>query len=151
MFANVPRTITRSLPRREPYELNSGRDVIGGHGVPEHDEDPRVPDVLRRVHVEREPGEERRLLDVRGVLAEREEVTFGDAHAVPHGVAVEDVRVRAREHLLVDLGLEVRHLLLAGPDLGEVDVFALAVLPERLLRDVDRGRAGERVGHHEGR
>ena len=99
----------------------------------------------------REALEEGRLLDVGRVLPEGEEVAARHRDRVPVGVAVEHVPVARLEHLGPDRGLELGHLLLARPDVGELDRGPVDGGADRLGREVDVGRAGEGVGHHEGR
>src|SRR5919108_180869 len=120
--------------------------------------------------------EDRRLLAVREVyrpraLALRHEqvpeadVGEGAAHhhlvvAAPRAVRVEvlaldageDVRVGAAEHLALDrLGDRVRDLLGRRPQVSQVYVFAVPVLPQRFGLEVDVHPAGERVGDDERR
>ena len=116
-FANVPRTITSWLPRREPYELKSRRstpcsievlpgrrvgpdragrgDVVGRDRVAEHDEAARAVDVLDRSGLARHPVEVRRQAHVRRLGVPRVEIARRGLERAPAVVAGEDVRVRA--------------------------------------------------------
>jgi len=66
-------------------------------------------------------------------------------------IAGEDFGVFLVEHGRVDLGHGVGDFLLAGPDIAQVDGFAVVVRPQRILGQVDAHAAGQRVGHYQRR
>ncbi len=123
------------------------RDVVGGDLVAEQAEDARADDVADRLGLRLDAGEVGRVLDVGrgrlpgvGLAADR-------LDRLPLLIALEDVRVLLLEHLLgdglVDEGLDFG---VRRPDVLEEHRLALLVGAERLLRQVDLDRAGERIG-----
>ena len=99
-----------------------------------------------------QPVEEWRPLNVGRLRVPGEAVAFGDLQRAPAVVAVEHLRVALAEHVLAHrLTDGPCHLLGARPDLVEVHGLAVAVLAERLGRQVDVHRAGQRVGDDERR
>ncbi len=131
-----------------------GRDMVGGDRVAEERHDARAPHrgiaALRRL--EREVREERRLGDVgaRGPVVGVARYTLDLA---PEGSRIGlHLAVVIAERLAVHRMLhELVHLVAAGPDIAQVHVAPAAPLAHRLGHQVPQHRAGDGIGHHQGR
>ncbi|GJE04384.1 hypothetical protein GMJLKIPL_6346 [Methylobacterium isbiliense] len=138
--------------RRGRPDVASRRDVVGGDRVEEQAEDPGADDVGDRRRGLLHAHEVGRVLHVGGAGVPGEGLGRGDLHRLPVLVAAEDVGVARLEQAgrdgLLDEGV---HLGRGGPDVLQVDRVPVRVGAERVLGEVDLHRAGERVGHHEGR
>ena len=133
--------------RRVGLDRARRADVVGGHRVAEQGEDAGALDVADRLGVGRHALEVRRLADVGRARVPVEGVAGRGGQALPALVAAEDVGVVAAEHLRADRGVDDLLDLLAGrPDVVEEHVLAVGVGAQRLGRDVDVHRAGQRVG-----
>src|SRR5699024_10729643 len=78
--------------------------------------------------------------------------TFRRGQRLPPFVTLEAVVVARGEHVLGDRrGDDLLDLLLGGPDVGEVDVVAVRILAECVLREIEVHRARECVGDHQRR
>ena len=133
--------------RRVLLDRARGRDVVGRHRVAEQREHARALDVLDVRRLGRQVLEERRLAHVGRVVRPGVAVALGHLERVPALVALEHLAIGLGEHVALHGLLDrVRDLLGARPDVLEVDVLAVLVLPERLVEQVDVHRAGERVG-----
>ena len=129
--------------------------MVGGHRVAQQGQHPRPADVVHGRHVEGQPLEVGRLLDVGRLrvpavqallarLAGRDGIP-GLVAGVDVGILLlEHLRVQGRGHRLLDLGL-------AGPDVLEVDRLAVAPLAQGLLGQVHVHGTGQGIGHHQGR
>ena len=97
-------------------------------------------------------SEERRLLDVGGVLVPGVAAPLGHLQSLPDLVALEYRSVAALEQL----GLEGRghrrpDLLRRGPDVAEEDRLAILAGADRLLGEIDIHPSGKREGHDQHR
>ncbi len=128
------------------------RDVVRGDRIAQPGEKPRAVDVRQGEGRGRHPIEERRALDVGGVVLPCVGRSRGDLHRAPVAVSLEHRAVLPREHLLVhgrphrlgDLGGR-------GPDLLQVHRRAAGVRAQRLRVKIDVHAARQGVGHHERR
>ena len=128
------------------------RDVVGRHRVAGDDEAARAGDVLDPFRLARHAFEVRRPADVRRVGIPLEQRAFRHRQLPPRGVAGEHVGVRAGEHLAAHrLRDRLLDLLRGRPDVAQVDVVPVPVLPERLVHQVDVHASCQRVRDHERR
>ena len=113
----------------------------------------RAPSMsCERLRLRGEVLEERRVLDVGRVVLEVEEVALRHRDRVPGRVAVEDVaRTSSRTSSPMMRASSSATSFWRRPDLGEHHRLAVAAVPSGSLREVDVGRAGERVGHDQRR
>ena len=126
--------------------------MVGGDHVAQKGKHLGTLDILDGFRVHRHALEVGRVLDIgrgrRPVIGQ----AVGGFDAAPFLVALEDVGVflleRLARHGLLD---EVGDFLLRRPEILEVDVVAVLVLGDRILRDVDIHVARQRIDHHERR
>ena len=136
------------LCRKRP----GGADMVGGDHVAQKGHDARALDVVDRAGLGPHIFEIGRVLHVGG--GERPVIDFavGRLHAAPLLIALEDIGIFALKGV-------ARHgcfhqfgdFRLTRPDVFEEHVLAVAVLAQRLGRQVDIQRAGQRIGHHQRR
>ena len=172
MLANVPRIITSWLPRRAPYELKSRaarrrarcRYCAAGLSVaiapagemwsvvtesPSTTRHARADDVARRRRLGAQVVEERRLADVGRLGVPREQlVPVGASRRCQRSSPSQIARVLACR---TARAVTVRAIVVAissgrRPDVAQEDRLAVAVVAERLVRqvDVDRARPARR-------
>ncbi len=121
--------------------------MVGGDAVAEQRQHARAVDVAHRLGLGGHALEVRRQAHVGRVAIPGEALALGHRQAVPVLIAREHLAVALAEHVRAyGLADRLGDLLRGGPDVLEVDVLALLVLPERIADDVDVHRAGERVG-----
>ncbi len=151
--AGVYALLDQVLPGRHLRGDRAGRrDVVRRHRVPDLHQDARPFDVLEVLRVGTHVLEEGGLLDVGRVGVPLVEVALGDLHVVPLLVAGVDVGVLLSVDLRVQGVVDLPgHLLLRRPHVLEVDGVALAILAQRVLREVYVHRAGQGVGDDERR
>ena len=124
-----------------------GRDVVGGDGIEEEAEDARADDVGQRLRRRLHVGEVGRVLHIGRAIGPAIGEAALDLDLSPVLVALEDVAVAGAEHLPRDhLADQLGDLRRGRPDVLQVDRLAVLAHAERLARDVDLERAGERVG-----
>ena len=128
------------------------RDVVGRHGVADHHEDARARDVLELARLLGQVLEVGRVLHVGGAVVPAVAAALGGFERAPGGVALEHRAVLVAEHLGAH-GVAHGPLdrVLGGPEVGEHDGVAVAVLADGLGQGVEVHVAGERVGHDERR
>ena len=127
-----------------------GGDVVGRDRVAEYGQGTHAVDVREVARLGGHAGEERRLAHVRRVGVPVHRLAGRGHEGAPVLVAVPDRAVL----LLVEIlgqrrGDDLLDLLHRRPDVGEHHVVALAVGTDRLRREIDVERAGERVRDHE--
>ena len=126
--------------------------MVGGDRVAEQADATGAADVLVLRQVHRHAVEVGRVLDVGRLPVPRVLVALGHFHRVPFLAALEHLAVVLGEHGRVDgLRHQVGDLLVAGPDVLEVNVLAVLTLAERLFRQVDVDGARDRERHHQRR
>ncbi len=128
------------------------RDVVGGHRVAENSERACASNVLPSGRLAGHAGEERRLPDVCRGYVPRVPVSVRNGKRAPLFVPVEHAGVLLAELLRAHRRTDgVANLRLRGPEVPQVYVLPLRVLPEGLGREVDVHPAREGVGDDEGR
>ena len=123
--------------RRVQLDGAGGGDVVGGDGVAENGQRPRVDDVAGRHRGHRHPLEIRRVGNVGG--AGRPAVSGAADHvdALPADVALVDVGIARAEHVPVHELVDHRaDLVVRGPDVLQVHGVPVLVVPDRLRHHV---------------
>jgi hypothetical protein len=114
-------------------DLTSGRDVIGGDGVTHVQKAVSVVDARDGLEFSLSALEERRVVDVGGVIIPRVELTFRGLEVLPHLGSLKNVVVNVNEHLRLDASFgNGLNFITSRPDIGEENVFAFLVLTDRL-------------------
>ena len=130
----------------------SRRDVVGGDGIEQETEHPRIDDVGKRCRMSPHADEIGRVLHVSGLFIPIVSQSSLHIDAAPVGIALEDVGVFLGEHLLAQrLANDAVDLATGWPDVLEEDLFALLVHPEGLLHEIGIHRARERIGNDQRR
>ena len=130
-------------------DVARGRDVVGGDAVAEHRQHAGAGDRLNRSRL---AASCRRGTAAPGCRCSSSshsiQVAFGDLDLVPRVVGGEDVGIAATRTSAAarDLASVWRDFLVRRPDVLEEDVFAVRARAERLVGQVDVGRAGEGIG-----
>ena len=139
-------------------DFTSGRDVIGGDGVTHVQEAVSVVDARDGLEFSLSALEERRVVDVGGVIIPRVEFTFRGLEVLPHLGSLKNVVVNVNEHLRLDASFgNGLNFITSRPDIGEENVFAFLVLTDRLGLEIvvngtskgvsnDKRRRGQVVG-----
>ncbi len=118
----------------------------------EQPEDARALDVGDGRGRGRHAGEVRRVLHIGRALVPAVGLPALDLDLAPFRIAAEHVAVALLEHrLLHRLAHHLGDLLGRRPDVLEIDGRAVGAGAERLGGEIDRHRAGQRVGHHQRR
>ena len=126
-------------------------DVVGGHRIAEQRQDAGTRDIGDRRWRLIDGLEERRVLDVGGVVLPGVGVGFRHLYGLPLLVAFEYLGVFLAEHGGVDFLYGLGNFLLGRPDVAQVHRFAVAVFAQRLLGDIHAHAAGQGIGDHQGR
>ena len=126
--------------------------MIGRHRVAEQREHARIANVGDRARLHRHADEVRRILHVGRLVVPRVDLAARQADRIPVLIAGEHARVALAEHRGVDrLGDELLNLGRRRPDVLEVNRLAIAAGAQRLGRQIEIQRAGERIGNDERR
>ena len=129
-----------------------GRDVVGGHRVPQKGQHAGAVEVANLARFHPHPFEIGRLADVGGVVVPSEALALGAGQGVPVGVALEDVGIGLAEFVGGDVGGHgFAHLGLAGPQVLHEDRIAFVVAAQGFVVEVDLQGAGQGVDHHQRR
>ena len=126
--------------------------MIGRHRVADPDEAAGAGEVLDDSGLAWHAVEVRWASHVRRVGIPLEEVALRNRQLAPRRITGEDIRVRAREHLAAHCARDrLLDLLGARPQITQIDIVSVAVLPERLLDEVDVHASRERIRNDERR
>ncbi|MNJ47101.1 hypothetical protein D3C77_422480 [compost metagenome] len=125
--------------------------MVGGHRVAEQGQYPGAVNVLDVRQGAGDVIEERRVLDVGGVVLPHIGRRLGHFDGLPLGVAGEDFGVLLVEHRGVDAGDRRGDFLLARPDIAQVHGLPMGVGAQRLGGQVQAHAAGQGIGHHQRR
>jgi len=130
---------------------SGGGNVVGGDEVAEVAETVGVSDVIDVGQLGFDVAEERRVLNVGGVVPGVETV-LADWQLVPPLGALGYFFIIVLEHFWLDdfFGNGV-HLFPGGPDISEIDVLSLVTFAQRSEVEVDVNSACQSVGHHQRR
>ena len=130
--------------------------MVGGHAVAEDAEGARAFDFGDAAGLHFEVREERRLLDVGALAVPLIHVADSGRDLVPLRILRREVLVELLENLRLERRLHgVAHFLKRGPEVGEINGFAVLVLAERFAAQVnvhaarERERDDERRRHEE--
>ena len=123
-----------------------GGDMVGGDAVPQSEEDAGTLHALRWLQLVRQVGEERRLLDVGALGIPVVELAGARRHGVPARVGLPHVVVALLELRRLDGRFDrLPHLFSRWPDLPQIDRLAVGAGTDRLVVEIDVGRAGQGV------
>ncbi len=138
--------------RAVSFDVASRADVVGGDRIAQHQQGPRIDDVLHRGRGHGHALKIGRVGDIGAARAPLVGFAAGDVDRLPVRVALVDVGIAGLEHLAGNAGghgagdFEVRR-----PDVLEIDVLPVRALTDRSGDEIFDHRALERIGHYQGR
>jgi len=128
--------------------LSGGGDVISSNGITHVQKAVSVVDIRDFLDLSFGGLEERRVVDVGGVIIPRVEFTFRGLEVLPHLGSLKDVVVNVNEHLRFDASFSnCRNFITSGPDFRKEDILSILVLTNRLSFEVVVDGTGKGVSN----
>ena len=131
------------------FERPGRRNMVGGDGVTQQRQNVRVLDIIDGVRLFLQALEERRVLDVGGLVGPLVHLALGDLDRLPGGIAVEDFRILLMEHVGFHLLDRFGDFLLARPQVLQVHRLPVFVFAQRILGKVQAHVACQGIGHYQ--
>jgi len=128
--------------------LSSGGDVISSNGITHVQKAVSVVDIRDFLDLSFGGLEERRVVDVGGVIIPRVEFTFRGLEVLPHLGSLKNVVVNINEHLRLDASFSnCTNFITSGPDFRKENILSILVLTNRLGFEVVVDGTGKGVSN----
>src|ERR1043165_7200128 len=126
--------------------------MVGGDAVAENAESARTFDFSDCAGLQTEIAKEWRFLDVGTVGVPLINISFCGGNFVPLGILLGEIAVELAEDLGLESGLHlVANFLQGGPDLSQINVFAVVAFADRFFAEINVHAASQREGYHQRR
>src|SRR5262249_159287 len=130
----------------------SGRNVICGHTMPKLGQHSRAFDVFHWRGSARHVIKIWGALDISGAGVPSIRLTLWHTQALPFLVALKNLFIVRAKHARINAAFYcLLNFLLRGPDVPQINLIAILIFAQRLLRDVAIDASGQRISNNQRR